>query len=148
MKRKILITLSLLVSIFCFSQNNNCREMKIHINFYPSSGGNPIYTISLLGDNLEIKDLGSLKNKGKVFNKILSKEELTRVREAVGKIGQRTDVETEIILDSWRVELLINGDKYYNESGIRIETLPEDIRNLYELLIKKSKVKIDLYSFS
>lgn len=122
--------------------------MKIHINFYPSSGGNPIYIISLLGDNLEIKDLGSLKNKGKVFNKILRKEELTRVREAVDKIGQRTDVETEIILDSWRVELSINGDKYYNESGIRIETLPEDIRNLYELLIKKSKVKIDLYSFS
>lgn len=122
--------------------------MDIQINFYPSSGGNAIYAITLLGDNLEIKDLGSSKNKGKVFNKVLSKGESDKVKQVVSKIEHRSDVETEVILDSWRVELLINGDRYYNESGIRIETLPEDIRNLYEFLVKKSKVKIDLYSFS
>lgn len=148
MKKHILIIFSVFVSIFCFSQNNKCSKMDIQINFYPSSGGNAIYAITLLGDNLEIKDLGSSKNKGKVFNKVLSKGESDKVKQVVSKIEHRSDVETEVILDSWRVELLINGDRYYNESGIRIETLPEDIRNLYELLVKKSKVKIDLYSFS
>lgn len=148
MKKYIIIIFSVFVSIFCFSQNNKCSKMEIQINFYPSSGGNAIYAITLIGNNLEIKDLNSSKNKGKAFNKVLSKGESDKVKQVVSKIKQRADVETDVILDSWRVELLINGSRYYNESGIKIETLPEDIKNLYELLIKKSKVKIELYSFS
>lgn len=148
MKKYILITLSFFISVYCFSQDNKCNEMEIQINFYPSSGGNAIYTVVLLKDSLEIKDLGSHNSKGAIYRKILNKEELREIKQAIKEVKQREEVETEIILDSWRAELLINNNKYYNKSNIRVKTLPKDIRNLLELLIKGSTVKIDLYDFS
>ena len=53
MKKYILITLSFFISVYCFSQDNKCNEMEIQIqiNFYPSSGGNAIYTVVLLKDS-------------------------------------------------------------------------------------------------
>ena len=148
MKKYILITLSFFISIFCFSQDNKCNEMEIQVNFYPSSGGDAVYTIVLLKDSLEIRDLGSRNNKGAIYRKVLNKEELRKIKQAVKEVRQREEVETEIILDSWRAELFINGNKYYNESGVRIKTLPKDIKSLLELFIRGSTVKIDLYDFS
>lgn len=122
--------------------------MEVQINFYPSSGGDAVYTVVLLKDSLEIKDLGSRNNKGAIYRKVLNIEELRKIMEAIKEVRQREEVETEIILDSWRAELFINGNKYYNESDVRIKTLPKDIKSLLILLIKGSTVKIDLYGFS
>lgn len=150
MKKYILITLSFVISTYCFSQYNRCNGLgiEIQINFYPSSGGHAIYTIVLLKDSLEIKDLGSRYNKGSIYRKVLNKKDLRKIQQTVNEIKQRNEVKTEIILDSWRTELFINGNKYYNESGIRFKTLPKDIKSLIELLIRGSTVKIDLYDFS
>ena len=104
MKKYILITLSFFISVYCFSQDNKCNEMEIQIqiNFYPSSGGNAIYTVVLLKDSLEIKDLGSHNSKGAIYRKILNKEELREIKQAIKEVKQREEVETEIILEIGR----------------------------------------------
>ena len=63
-------------------------------------------------------------------------------------VNKRSILDADTILDSWRIELIINGDRYYNESGVRIETLPADIKDLINFITKESSVKIDLYGFS
>ena len=71
--------------------------------------------------------------------------------EEIEKITSRlkpNNIEPDIILDSWRIELIINGITYYNETKVTKETLPKDIRQLLYILIKNSTVDIDLYDFS
>ena len=73
---------------------------------------------------------------------------LIELKRIVDLIKQRDDLETEIILDSWRVELIIGSKIYYNESDVRLNNLPGDIKKLFDFLIKRSTVEIDLYDFS
>ena len=71
--------------------------------------------------------------------------------EEIEKITSRlkpNNIEPDIILDSWRIELIINGIIYYNKTKVTKETLPKDIRQLLYVLIKNSTVGIDLYDFS
>ena len=71
--------------------------------------------------------------------------------EEIEKITSRlkpNNIEPDIILDSWRIELIINGITYYNKTKVTKETLPKDIRQLLYILIKNSTVDIDLYDFS
>ena len=142
--RSIFIVLSFLYSSFSYSQ-----KMEVQINFYPSSGGQLVYSVDLSEDSLQVRDLGSRNNiSGACYKRVLTAKELKRIDQAITQVRQREVTETEIILDSWRVEVLINGQKYYNESGVRLKTLPQDISDLLKLLLKRSKVKIDLYDFS
>ena len=70
--------------------------------------------------------------------------------EEIEKITSRlkpNNIEADIILDSWRIELIINGITYYNKTKVTKETLPKDIRRLLYILIKNSTVDIDLYDF-
>ena len=70
--------------------------------------------------------------------------------EEIEKITSRLkpdNIEPDIILDSWRIELIINGITYYNKTKVTKETLPKDIRQLLYILIKNSTVDIDLYDF-
>jgi len=123
--------------------------MEVQINFYPSSGGQLVYSVDLSEDSLQVRDLGSRNNiSGACYKRVLTAKEIKRIDQAITQVRQREVTETEIILDSWRVEVLINGQKYYNESGVRLKTLPQDISDLLKLLLKRSKVKIDLYDFS
>jgi len=122
--------------------------MKVEFNFYPSSGGSAIYTIDYYNDSLYIKNLEPTGNELTDFKKYLSENEIERVKQMVSKLKKRDVIETNIILDAWRVELIIDGIIYYNESDVKLETLPTDIKSLLNLLIEESTVKIDLYGFS
>jgi hypothetical protein len=155
--KKIIAQLSsVLIFISCNSQekktvNNTHTEnekMKIEFNFYPSSGGNAIYTVDYSEGVLYVKNLESGKIENADYKKIFADNEIKKINQAVSELKQRKDVETEIILDSWRIELIIDGVIFYNESDVKLETLPSDIRNLLNLLIDESTVKIDLYGFS
>jgi hypothetical protein len=157
LKKIMAMLLSLLIFSSCNSQekknsnettNREVKKMKIEFNFYPSSGGNAIYTIVCSDDILYIKNLEPVGNETSDYKKKLTEKEIKRVKQVVYEVIKREDVETEIILDTWRVELIIDGDIYYNKSDVNLKTLPIDIKNLLDLLIEDSTVKIDLYGFS
>lgn len=124
------------------------EKMNLKFNFYPSSGGSVIYTIDYSNDSLYIKKLRPEENEATEFKKHLTEDEIKSIKQAVSKLKKRENVETDIILDAWRVELIIDGVIYYNKSGVNLKTLPADIKNLLSLLIENSTVKIDLYGFS
>ncbi len=155
--RKIIVLLLSLLIFSCNSQEKKSDDkiiikrdenMRVEFNFYPSSGGSPIYTIDCHNDSLRIKNLKPTGNETAEFKKYLSGSEIEKVNQTVSKLKKRDNIETDIILDAWRVELIIDGIIYYNESGVRLETLPNDIKSLLNLLIEGSTVKIDLYGFS
>lgn len=122
--------------------------MEIEFNFYPSSGGSAIYTINYYNDTLCIKNLEPVENEVTEFKKNLSENDIERIKQIVSQLEMRDDVEADIILDAWRIELIINGVIYYNESGVNLDMLPPNIRSLFNLLIEGTTVKIDLYGFS
>lgn len=158
LRKIIALFLSLLIFTSCCNSqekkiadkitNKEVEEMNVKFNFYPSSGGNVIYTIDYSNDSLYIKKLEPEGNEATEFKKHLTENEIKSIKQAVSKLEKRSDVETEIILDSWRLELIINDVIYYNESDVSFKTLPTDIKNLLNLLIENSTVKIDLYGFS
>lgn len=156
-KKIIVLLISLLIFTSCNSQdeksvtettNKRVEKMDVEFNFYPSSGGNAIYTIDYSDDSLYIKNLEPTGDEVTEYKKPLTEKEVLRIKQTVSELEKRDDVETEIILDAWRVELIIDGVIYYNESDVKLETLPADIKNLLNLLIQDSTVKIDLYGFS
>lgn len=142
--------LILFLTISCNSQDkkmvnnldNNC--LMIEYNFYPSSGGNSIYSVTLKNGLIRVVN----NEKGTIYSESISKcknQDILKISEG---IKESKNVETEIILDSWRIELKINNRLFFNESGIKIRDLPTDVKSLLELLIDNSNVKIDLYDFS
>ncbi len=153
MKNILVIIISILF-ISCNSQEKQNRinkenPMNITVKFYPSSGGDAIYIISVINDNLIIKNSEPLEGQNEqLYTRKLNTKELNVLRDKVNSIQRRKDVETEIILDSWRSEVLIDDIVYFNESGLTLKSLPMDIQKLINFLIKDSKVKIDLYGFS
>ncbi len=156
-RKIIVLLLSLLIFTSCNSQEKKSDDkttikidenMRVEFNFYPSSGGSAIYTIDYHNDSLCIKNLEPIGNEATEFKRYLSESEIEKVNQTVLKLKKRDNIETDIILDAWRVELIIDGVIYYNESGVKLETLPTDIKSLLNLLIEGSTVKIDLYGFS
>ena len=141
---KILILLLLIFS--CNSQENNRRHkedtiLKIEYNFYPSSGGDPIYRVSYFNEEVIVENLEySYIYKGKIAK--------DKIENIISKLKPNNDIEPDIILDSWRIELIINDITYYNKTEVTKETLPKDIKYLLYILIKNSNVDIDLYNFS
>lgn len=148
----ILIVSSLFMNTSCNPTCNPKEEVNIKeilINFFPSSGGNAIYTIALKNGKVTIKNNEPLnKDTIEVYTKNISDKELQELERLIQLVNKRSILDTDTILDSWRIELIINGDRYYNESGVRIETLPTDIKDLIIFFTKESSVKIDLYGFS
>jgi hypothetical protein len=151
-----ILLLSLLVFSSCNSQEKKTiddtvirggEKMKVEFNFYPSSGGDPIYTITYSDEILYVKKLEFIDEITE-YKKKFTKNEDKRVKQAVLEVKKREDIETEIIADAWRMELIVDGDIFYNKSDINLKTLPADIKNLLNLLIEDSIVKIDLYGFS
>ena len=124
------------------------ENVKIEFNFYPSSGVSVIYTIKYYGDSLCVKKLEPRGNEVTDFKKHLSDKEVDKIKQVVSTLKKRGDVETDLVFDTWRVELLINDTIYYNELGGTIETLPTDVKSLLNLLIEESSVEIELYGFS
>jgi hypothetical protein len=122
--------------------------MNIRFNFYPSSGGNVIYTINVVKDILVIKRNSLIESEKLYFERILTDEELKELIQICHKIKPSENVTTEIVFDSWRIELVIDGKRYYNKSCVKIKNLPNDISKLFHLLIKESTIDIDLYGFS
>lgn len=156
-KLNYIIALLLLIFSSCNSQekksadertNKSNEEMKLEFNFYPSSGGQAIYIIDYSSDGLYIKNLEPTENEVSEFKKLLNEKEKKRIKQAISELKKRKDIQTEIVLDAWRVELIIDGVVYYNESDVKLETLPTDIKNILNLFIEGSTVKIDLYEFS
>ena len=145
---KILILLLLLI-FSCNSQENNRRHkedtiLKIEYNFYPSSGGDPIYRVSYFNEEVIVENLEySYIYKGKI-----AKDKIEEIENIISKLKPNNDIEPDIILDSWRIELIINDITYYNKTEVTKETLPKDIKYLLYILIKNSNVDIDLYNFS
>ena len=163
MKQTIILLLSLFLFASCNSQEkrdatqekkdnieeNKNDKMDIRVCFYPSSGGEAIYSIELRDESLAITNSKPLNDKTPTsYKKHLSREDIQELKEIVKSISKRGDLEADVILDSWRVELIIDGVKYYNESDVNMNTLPADIRKLIEFITKDSSVKIDLYGFS
>ncbi|MBF1097151.1 MAG: hypothetical protein HXL37_02505 [Riemerella sp.] len=144
---KILILLLLIFS--CNSQENNRRHkedtiLKIEYNFYPSSGGDPIYRVSYFNEEVIVENLEySYIYKGKI-----AKDKIEEIENIISKLKPDNDIEPDIILDSWRIELIINDITYYNKTEVTKDTLPKDIKYLLYILIKNSNVDIDLYNFS
>lgn len=130
------------------SVSNSTDKMNVLINFYPSSGGDSIYTIEINESTLQIINHEEVNVKKAVFYKKLTYSENKKISSLIKDLTKRKVVDTEIILDSWRVELKVNDEIYYNESDVKIKSLPIDIKNLIEYVLRESKVKIDLYGFS
>ena len=146
----IKILILLLMMIFsCNPQESNGHKkenpiLKIEYNFYPSSGGEPIYRVLYCDEEVVVENLEhSHTYKGKI-----TKDKIEEIENIISKLKPNNDIEPDIILDSWRIELIINGITYYNKTKVTKETLPKDIRQLLYILIKNSTVGIDLYDFS
>ena len=77
----------------------------------------------------------------------ITKDKIEEIESITSRL-KPNNIEPDIILDSWRIELIINGITYYNKTKVTKETLPKDIRQLLYILIKNSTVDIDLYDFS
>ncbi len=121
------------------------KNITLEINFYSSSGGSLIYTIFLSNNVLIINNLNFKKYN---YKKFLSKNDIKKLNKLLLNLKQRKNIESEIILDSWRIELIFNNITYYNESDVKLETLPEDIKAIVDFFVRGSTVKIDLYGFS
>lgn len=150
MMENIKILILLLMMIFsCNPQESNGHKkenpiLKIEYNFYPSSGGEPIYRVLYFDEEVVVENLEhSHTYKGKI-----TKDKIEEIENIISKLKPNNDIEPDIILDSWRIELIINGITYYNKTKVTKETLPKDIRQLLYILIKNSTVGIDLYDFS
>ena len=132
----------------CNPQESNGHKkenpiLKIEYNFYASSGGEPIYRVLYCDEEVVVENLEhSHTYKGKI-----TKDEIEEIESIISKL-KPNNIETDIILDSWRIELIINDITYYNKTKVTKETLPKDIRQLLYILIKNSTVDIDLYDFS
>ena len=145
----IKILILLLMMIFsCNPQESNGHKkenpiLKIEYNFYPSSGGEPIYRVLYCDEEVVVENLEhSQTYKGKI-----TKDKIEEIENITSKL-KPDNIEPDIILDSWRIELIINGITYYNKTKVMKDTLPKDIRQLLYILIKNSTVDIDLYDFS
>ena len=146
---KILILLLMLI-FSCNPQESNGHKnkkenpiLKIEYNFYASSGGEPIYRVLYCDEEVVVENLEhSHTYKGKI-----TKDKIEEIENITSKL-KPNNIEPDIILDSWRIELIINGITYYNKTKVTKETLPKDIRQLLYVLIKNSTVGIDLYDFS
>ena len=142
---KILI---LLLIFSCNPQDSNGHKkentiLKIEYNFYASSGGEPIYRVLYFDEEVVVENLEhSHTSKGKI-----TKDKIEEIENITSRL-KPNNIEPDIILDSWRIELIINGITYYNKTKVTKETLPKDIRQLLYILIKNSTVDIDLYDFS
>lgn len=152
MKRIVFCLMLVFFVIGCNSQNNKretITEMEnIQVFFSPSSGGDAIYSIFLIQDSLCIKIDDGLSPIKKVFKMRMTIDELKNLKAITNQIKKRDHTENEINLDTWRIEVKINGVKFFNRSNIRLETLPHDIKSLIDFVQEKSKIKIDLYAFS
>jgi hypothetical protein len=149
MRKYILMCLLLFLVMTCNSQEKPVDDLKLETYFYPSSGGGAIYSIELKNDSLIVKNHEPInKSENSLFIKKLSNEELNNLSQIVDLVKKRENVQPEIVLDSWRVEVKVNGVTVYDESDVRIKTLPEDIKRLINFLTKNSTVKIELYDFS
>ena len=151
MNFNILIYNFLILTLFQFCQPNNLEmdKMNVKIGLYPSSGGDIVYSIEIHSDSLIIKKIMNEEiKKQTIFQEHLTKAQVERVNKLIKSIKKRENTDTEIVLDSWRIELKINNKIYYNKSDIRIKTLPSDIRSLVEYLINLSNVKIELDGFA
>ena len=142
---KILI---LLLIFSCNPQESNGHKkenpiLKIEYNFYASSGGEPIYRVLYCDEEVIVENLEhSHTYKGKI-----TKDKIEEIENITSRL-KPNNIEPDIILDSWRIELIINGITYYNKTKVTKDTLPKDIRQLLYILIKNSTVGIDLYDFS
>ena len=143
---KILI---LLLIFSCNPQESNGHKkenpiLKIEYNFYASSGGEPIYRVLYFDEEVIVENL----EHSHTYKAKITKDKIEEIEKITSKLKPNNDIEPDIILDSWRIELIINGITYYNKTKVTKETLPKDIRQLLYVLIKNSTVDIDLYDFS
>ena len=144
---KILILLLMLI-FSCNPQESNGHKkenpiLKIEYNFYASSGGEPIYRVLYWDEEVVVENLEHFYTyKGKI-----TKDKIEEIERITSKL-KPNNIEPDIILDSWRIELIINDITYYNKIKVTKDTLPKDIRQLLYILIKNSTVDIDLYDFS
>ena len=149
MMENIKILILLLMLIFsCNPQEGNGHKkenpvLKIEYNFYPSSGGEPIYRVLYFDEEVVVENL----EQSHIYTGKITKDKIEEIERITSKL-KPTNIEPDIILDSWRIELIINGITYYNKTEVTKETLPKDIRQLLYILIKNSTVDIDLYDFS
>ena len=149
MMKNIKILILLLILIFsCNPQESNGHKkenpiLKIEYNFYASSGGEPIYRVLYFNEEVVVENLEySYIYKGKI-----AKDKIEEIENITSRL-KPNNIEPDIILDSWRIELIINDITYYNKIKVTKDTLPKDIRQLLYILIKNSTVDIDLYDFS
>ena len=143
---KILILLLMLIFSCNPQESNEHKEdsmLKIEYNFYASSGGELIYRVLYFDEEVVVENLEhSHTYKGKI-----TKDKIEEIEKITSRL-KPNNIEADIILDSWRIELIINDITYYNKTKVTKETLPKDIRQLLYILIKNSTVDIDLYDFS
>ena len=133
----------------CNPQESNGHKkenpiLKIEYNFYPSSGGEPIYRVLYFDEEVVVENL----EHSHIYKGKITKDKIEEIEKITSKLKPNNDIEPDIILDSWRIELIINDITYYNKIKVTKATLPKDIRQLLYILIKNSTVDIDLYDFS
>ena len=148
MKNIKILILWLILIFSCNPQESNGHKkenpiLKIEYNFYASSGGYPIYRVLYCDKEVVVENLEhSHTYKGKI-----TKDKIEEIESITSRL-KPNNIESDIILDSWRIELIINDITYYNKIKVTKDTLPKDIRQLLYILIKNSTVDIDLYDFS
>jgi len=142
---KILI---LLLIFSCNPQESNGHKeenpiLKIEYNFYASSGGEPIYRVLYCDEEVVVENLEhSHTYKGKI-----TKDKIEEIERITSRL-KPNNIEPDIILDSWRIELIINGITYYNKTKVTKETLPKDYEAPDFFLKEAEKMAADLDDFS
>lgn len=133
----------------CKSQDKKLEIMEIGLYFYPSSGGDVIYSVDIKDYSLVVKNHAPLDTtKLTDYKGTLSKTDIDSISNFTRNLIYRETFDNEIVLDSWRLVLKVNGRKMYEKTDFSIKDLPKDVKNLVKYLMKISPVEIDLYGFS
>ncbi len=140
----------LILSFLCSCEMREKKQIpnggiSLEFNFYPSSSINSIFKVSYTDGLVKVIQR---KEKMILFERKLKSEENIKLLEILNKVEKRENLKDNIILDSWRLELRVNQELFFNKTNIQIDSLPIDVKNLLLFLIKDSPIKIDLYSFS
>ena len=130
------------------SQSNN-HYYSILLMFYPTGVEEDVrYSISVVNDSLNVKKFFSRDNNGtSEYIAQLSYNQTKRLERLVSDIKTKYQ-NTDVIVDTWGVTLIINDQVVYETNDFSFELPPNEIKDVINYLVSLSKIKIELDGFS